>query len=163
MKLPMTTCSAGGIIAIASAISLMSIPASAAPALRIGVLSCDVSKGVGHILTRKETLNCTFRPDNGQPAQYSGMIDEYGLELGKVDQGHLVWSVAAVSGTSKPGSLAGKYGGLDAGASVGTGLDANVLIGGTGRSFTLQPLALDGETGVNIAAGILTVTLRAAN
>ncbi len=163
MKLHLTAFTLCGTAAIASTILSMSAPAHTAPSVRIGILSCDVSRGVGKILVRKETMNCTFRPDGGQPASYTGAIDEYGLELGKVDQGHLFWSVAAVSRAVGAGALAGKYTGADAGASVGVGLDANVLVGGTGRSFSLQPLVVDGETGINIAAGVLTVTLRQAD
>ena len=60
------------------------------------------------------------------------------------------------------GALAGHYAGVGADASVGAGLGANVLVGGTGRAFSLQPLSIEGETGLNIAAGVTTVTLTAA-
>jgi hypothetical protein len=145
-----------------SVIPLMSVPAWAGPSVDIGTLSCDVSKGVGMILTRKEAMDCVFRPDGGQPAHYTGTIDEYGLEIGNVEDGHLVWSVAVLSPEASNRSLAGKYVGADAGAAVGVGLGANVLVGGTGDSFSLQPLSLEGETGINIAAGVLAVTLQDA-
>jgi hypothetical protein len=129
---------------------------------KIGILSCDVSKGVGEILSRKQSLNCQFKPDGGQPENYAGSIDEYGIELGKVDQGHLIWAVASAMRGVPKGALAGKYVGVGAGASVGVGVGANALVGGNNRSFSLQPLSVDGQTGLNIATGVLQVTLTAA-
>ncbi len=129
---------------------------------RIGILSCDVSKGVGEILARKQSLNCQFRPDSGQVETYTGSVDEYGIEIGKVDQGHLIWGVASALRGVPQGALAGKYVGVGAGASLGVGGGANALVGGSNQSFSLQPLSVDGETGINIATGVIRVTLTAA-
>ena len=60
-------------------------------------------------------------------------------------------------------TLAGKYGGVDAAAAAGIGLGADVLVGGTGEAFSLQPLAVEGEPGIGIAAGAEQVELIAAN
>lgn len=130
---------------------------------RIGILSCDVSKGVGETLARKQSLNCQFRPDSGQSETYTGSIDEYGIEIGKVDQGHLIWGVASALRGVPQGALAGKYVGVGAGASLGVGVGANALVGGSNQSFSLQPLSVDGETGLNIATGVLRVTLTPAD
>ncbi len=59
-----------------------------------------------------------------------------------------------------PGSLAGNYGGVTAGATVGVGLGANVLVGGSNNSIALQPLSIEGNTGLNVAAGIADITLK---
>lgn len=148
-------------------LGMAALAATAAPShadlARIGILSCDVSKGVGEILTRKQSLNCQFRPDNGQAETYTGSIDEYGLEIGKVDQGHLIWGVASALRGVPQGALAGRYVGVGAGASLGVGGGANALVGGSNQSFSLQPISVDGETGVNIATGVLKVTLAPAN
>jgi hypothetical protein len=149
------------------ALALATVVASAVPSYadvaKIGILSCDVSKGVGEILARKQSLTCQFTPDGGQPETYVGNIDEYGLEIGKVDQGHLIWGVASAMRGVPQGALAGKYVGVGAGASLGVGVGANALVGGNNQSFSLQPLSVDGETGINIATGVVKVTLTAAN
>ena len=49
--------------------------------------------------------------------------------------------------------------GVTAGASVAIGASANGLIGGLGRSFTLQPISLEGTTGLNVAAGVAGMNL----
>jgi hypothetical protein len=46
-----------------------------------------------------------------------------------------------------PGAIQGTYSGVGAQATVGVGLGANVLVGGDGRSISLQPLSLEGQTG----------------
>ena len=134
--------------------------ASAQSSDRIGTLSCDVSKGIGMIVVEKQTLVCAFRPADGGPIDhYTGTIDQFGLELGGVTAGHLVWGIIAAARGVPAGALAGTYAGVGANASFGVGAGANILVGGTGRAFSLQPLSVQGQTGVNIAGGVTTVTL----
>jgi uncharacterized protein DUF992 len=151
------------IASLTSALALSALIASAATAQsggKVGTLSCDVSAGVGMILTQKQTLRCIFTPASGGPPDfYTGRIDEFGVALGAVQEGHLIWAVVAPSSGFPHGALAGTYAGVGAEATAGAGLGANALIGGTGRAFSLQPLSVEGQTGLNIAAGITTVTL----
>jgi hypothetical protein len=146
--------------AVLATCALTASPAPAQSNTQIGRLSCDVSAGVGMILTQKQTMQCVFIPTNGGPPEsYLGRIDEFGVALGAVGQGHLIWGVIAPSSGIPHGALAGTYAGVGAEASAGAGLGANVLIGGTGRAFSLQPLSVEGQLGLNIAGGITTVTL----
>jgi len=125
-----------------------------------GTLTCDVSAGMGMFLVQKQTMYCTFKPVNGGPPEtYLGRIDEFGVALGAVGQGQLVWGVLAPASGVARGALSGTYVGVGAQASAGAGLGANLLVGGTGRAFSLQPLSVEGQTGLNIAGGVTTVTL----
>ena len=140
--------------------ALATSPAAAQNATQVGRLSCDVSAGVGMILMQKQTMRCMFIPTNGgAPEPYLGRIDEYGVALGAVGQGHLIWGVLAPAAGLPHGALAGTYGGVGAEATAGVGVGANVLVGGTGRAFSLQPLSVEGQVGLNIAGGVTTVTL----
>ena len=95
---------------------------------RIGTLSCDVSAGIGFILIQKQSLACVFTPDGGGPSiRYKGQITEYGVALGAIDKGHLIWAVVAATRGIPPGALAGDYAGVGAEATAGAGLGANVL------------------------------------
>ena len=142
------------------ALGLVAAPAVAQTSTKAGILSCDVSAGVGLILVQKQTLRCIFTPASGAaPDVYSGRIDEYGVALGAVEQGHLVWGVLAPVEGVPHGALAGTYAGVGGEATAGVGLGANALIGGTGRAFSLQPVSIEGQVGVNVAGGITTVTL----
>lgn len=128
---------------------------------KAGMLSCDVSAGVGLLLVQKQSLRCVFTSHaGGPPDRYLGTISEYGVALGEVAAGHLVWGVlSSVAGGVPKGALAGTYAGVGAEASVGAGVGANVLVGGSGRAFSLQPLSVEGQVGINVAAGITAVTL----
>ena len=72
----------------------------------------------------------------------------------------IVWGVVAPSASLAPGSLAGNYAGATASAAVGAGLGANALIGGSNQQIALQPLSIEGQTGLNVAAGIASMALR---
>ena len=61
-----------------------------------------------------------------------------------------------------PGSLAGSYGGATAGATVGVGGAVNALVGGSNNTISLQPVSFQGNTGLNVAAGIASMTLAPA-
>ena len=57
------------------------------------------------------------------------------------------------------GDLAGNYGGVGANASVGVGFGGNFLVGGPENSYALQPISVQGQTGLNVAAGSPTSSL----
>ena len=135
-------------------------PGAADNTIKSGILDCDVSAGVGLIFTEKQTMNCKFTPLGGGPVDhYIGSIDEVGASIGATEGGVLVWSVLSAQQGVPAGALAGKYTGLSANASVGVGLGENVLIGGNNNSFMLQPTSYEGQVGLNVAAGVTTVTL----
>src|SRR5262245_4217803 len=147
---------AGTLLAITSI-----APVGAAEKLRTGILDCDVSAGVGLIFTEKQTMTCTYKPllGGGQTDRYTGKIEEVGLAFGATAEGILVWSVVSDQKGIPSGALAGRYEGLSADASVGLGLGENVLLGGSNKSFMLQPSSYEGQVGLNLAAGVTTVTL----
>lgn len=140
--------------------ALFAYPASA-QSTQVGTLSCDVNVGVGMILAQKQTMQCMFTSSKGGRAEpYYGRIEEVGVAIGEIGRGHLVWGVLAPAAGVPRGALAGTYVGLGAQATVGAGVGANVLVGGSGRAFSLQPLSIEGQTsGLNIAAGVTTLTL----
>lgn len=139
--------------------------ASAAEAeggVKLGTLSCHVSSGWGLIFGSSRDLNCTFQGQN-RVEHYTGSITKFGVDIGYQQSGVIIWTVVApTTGIDKPGMLAGTYGGGTAGASVGVGLGANALIGGMGGSIALQPLSIEGSTGLNVAAGIGGMTLKSS-
>jgi hypothetical protein len=125
-----------------------------------GTLNCDVSGGIGLIIGSQRQVNCLFTPSYpAPPEQYVGTITKVGLDLGVTGPGQLVWSVLQ-STTRRRGVLAGSYAGASAEVSALVGLGANVLVGGNDRSVALQPLSIQGQTGVNIAAGIAEIALQ---
>lgn len=103
-----------------------------------------------------------FTPSQPGPKEvYVGSITKFGLDLGATAGGEMVWAVYAPS-TRKFGALAGNYGGATAEATVGAGLGANVLVGGSDRTVALQPVSVQGQAGLNVAAGVADLQLRPA-
>ena len=60
------------------------------------------------------------------------------------------------------GALAGDYVGASAEATAAVGVGANVLVGGSEQTMTLQPLSVQGQTGLNLALGVSKFQLRSA-
>ena len=150
------------VLAVAAAVALP-IPASAqANRTKVGTLSCDISGGIGLIITSKKDLTCMFTPSQPGPREvYVGSITKFGLDLGATAGGEMVWAVFAPT-NRKFGALAGDYGGATAEATVGVGLGANVLVGGSDRTVALQPVSVQGQAGLNVAAGVAELRLRPA-
>ena len=67
-----------------------------------------------------------------------------GVDIGFTTGGVIVWSVFADT-NRYAGMLTGKYGGATAEVSVAAGLGANVLVAGSNRTVSLQPLSLQGQ------------------
>jgi hypothetical protein len=127
--------------------------------VNVGTLSCHVSSGWGLIFGSSRSLKCAFS-GRGPVENYDGNITRFGVDIGYQRSGVILWNVFAPSGNLNPGALAGRYGGVTAGAAVGVGLGANALVGGSGNHIGLQPLSIQGKTGLNVAAGIAGLTLR---
>ena len=147
-----------GVLSLAAGALALGSPAQA-QAVKAGVLTCNVSSGFGFIFGSSRSINCTFAPAGGAPQHYVGSIDKFGVDIGYTKGGVLVWTVLAPTTSPAPGSLNGSYGGATASATVGPGVGANVLVGGSGNSISLQPLSIEGNTGLNVAAGVAALTL----
>jgi Protein of unknown function (DUF992) len=151
----------GGKFAVVAALSAMVAGAAVAQErTQVGQLTCDISGGVGLVFGSQRTLNCTFTPSVGGSAEsYAGTLTKLGVDIGLTDRGAMVWLVYAP--TSRPaGALAGSYGGAAVEATVGAGVGANVLVGGSNRTVALQPVSLQGQSGLNLAAGVAGIDLR---
>ena len=130
--------------------------------VKVGYLSCHVASGWGIIFGSSRELDCTYTPAGGagaEPENYKGEINKFGADIGYLQSGVILWEVLAPSSTIGKGALAGHYSGATAGATVGMGAGANVLVGGMHSSISLQPVSIEGNTGLNVAAGVATINL----
>ena len=125
-----------------------------------GTLTCHGRGHIGLILGSRQHLNCVYAPQGGGLEQrYEARITRLGLDIGVKGASVLVWTVLGASSALPQGALAGRFAGVSANASVGAGVGANVLVGGNANSVFLQPLSVQGQTGLNVAAGITGLTL----
>lgn len=129
-----------------------------------GMLDCTVEGGVGMILGSSKKVTCSFRPADGRPTEiYYGTVNKFGLDVGVTGPAVMQWAVLApTSDPFGPGALAGNYVGASAEASAAIGGGANVLVGGSDQTVTLQPISVQAQTGVNLALGISSFSLQAA-
>ncbi len=144
---------------VMGALAAPAIAQKAAPA-KVGTLNCDISAGIGLIVASKKQVTCLFTPSNGSPKEvYVGSINKFGLDIGATTGGQMVWAVYAPTSV-QVGALTGSYVGATAEATVGAGLGANVLVGGSDRTISLQPISVQGQTGLNLAAGVADLQLQ---
>ena len=137
--------------AVAIAASAATFDAARA-ATRVGTLECNVGAGVGLIVTSDRSLNCLFRGNRGVE-HYVGSVRRFGLDVGVTGAGRLVWGVFADTRPGR-GALTGDYAGASGAISAGVGVGANALVGGSDHAFSLQPLSVEAQTGVNLALGV---------
>jgi hypothetical protein len=125
----------------------------------VGSLQCNVAGGMGFVFGSSKELNCVFARTDGIGEKYTGTIKRYGVDIGFTKESTIIWLVFA-PGKIDPGALAGGYVGATAQATVGGGVGANVLLGGSNKQITLQPVSVEGSVGLNVAAGLAEVELK---
>ena len=95
------------------------------------------------------------------PSQiYDGALNTIGIDVGAIGTGGLAWGVVASSSGVPAGALAGGYVGASGDVALGAGVGANVLIGGSQRSFALQPVSVEGSVAMNVTLGLSALQLR---
>ena len=151
---------ATGLLALAAGILAPGTPAQAQGGVRVGTLNCQVASGWGFVFGSSKGLRCSLTPGPGRPEFYAGTINKFGVDIGYTQGGVLVWGVLAPTANLAPGALSGNYVGATGSATVGVGAGANVLVGGSNRTISLQPVSIEGNTGLNVAAGIGAMNLR---
>ncbi len=148
------------LLGIATTAILTASQAQSQQGVQLGVLNCRGGASVGFVVGSVTNLGCvltgTGRPD--QP--YVATIRKVGLDLGITEETALSWAVFAPVNYSGPGDISGNYAGAQSSASLGVGVGANVLVGGSQNSIALQPLSLQGSVGLNVAAGLQSLELR---
>jgi hypothetical protein len=149
-----------GTLAVAAALA----PAASRAQLawpQVGTLKCSLNPSIGFIIAGHQTMECHFFPNSPDPPQaYDGAINTVGVDLGFTTGGALSWAVFAPTVGAPAGSLAGEYVGVSGDVGIGVGGGANVLMGGSGRTFALQPVSLEGSVGLNVSLGVSELKLR---
>ena len=106
--------------------------AQAASSVKVGVLTCDVDAGFGYLIGSDKALDCVFKPSKGGKTEhYSGSVKKLGIDVGYTS--HEV--------------------------TLGLGLGGNWLIGGSHKSFALQPWSIQGQVGLNYSLTWTDLTL----
>jgi hypothetical protein len=126
-----------------------------------GMLSCKLNPSVGFIIVGHQSMECRFVPSAAGPAQfYEGALNTVGIDIGVVGTGGLAWAVLAPTAGVPAGALAGTYVGASGDIALGAGVGANLLVGGSNRSFALQPLSVEGSVALDVTLGLSALQLR---
>lgn len=150
-------------LVLSAIVMFAAVPTASADRAKIGTLRCNLAPSVGLLVIERQRLSCTYTPDGPFPPEtYFGSFTTVGAAIGFNRGGRMVWGVLApVSGYYR-GALAGTYVGASADVSVGAGLGANALVGGSHRSIALQPLSVEANTGLDLTAGVSKLRLHFA-
>jgi hypothetical protein len=141
--------------------AVMAMPARAADmTVKTGYLTCHVAAGWGFIIGSSRDIRCTYSSKDHRTEHYTGSISKFGADIGYLESAVILWAVAAPTTDLGRGALAGHYAGASASVALGVGGGANVLLGGFKNSIALQPVSVEGQNGLNVAAGIGAMSLR---
>lgn len=148
-------------LAAVTATSLLaSAPVLAQAKVKAGTLTCTGGAGVGLVLGSKSSYSCRYDPVSGKYSEsYTASVTKIGLDIGITEKSVIVWAVLGSSDLPKR-ALVGSYVGASADVAVGIGAGANALVGGSNNSVVLQPLSVEGQTGLNLAVGVAELTIR---
>jgi len=128
--------------------------------VQVGILECRGGASIGFIVGSVTNLGCVLRAEGVPEDRYVATIRKVGLDLGITQETALAWGVFAPSVRLGPGALSGDYAGVQGSAALGVGAGGNVLVGGSNNTIALQPLSLQGQVGVSVAAGLESLELR---
>ena len=160
----MTSGLSAGFLSVGIALSLANAPTPGAVAqaakVVAGTLTCKGGASVGLVVGSQQNLDCKFNPaGKGRERAFKATITKVGLDIGFKSESVIIWTVLGSSDKVPSKVLIGSYGGVSAEASVAIGAGANALVGGSDKSVILQPLSVQGQTGLNLAVGVTGLTI----
>ncbi len=145
---------------LAVGLSLIALPAMAGEGhggLKIGVLSCKKVEGGYNLLIHSvSNVQCEFSSAAGKEMYKGESGVALGLNLEWNPAETILFTVLAGTGDVRIGqyALAGNYYGAKVSATVGVGTGVQALVGGGDNNISLQPLALEGSTGLGASGGL---------
>jgi hypothetical protein len=128
--------------------------------VQVGILECRGGASIGFIVGSVTNLGCVLRVEGMPEDRYIATIRKVGVDLGITQESALAWGVYAPVARLGIGDLSGNYAGAQGSASVGVGVGGNALVGGSNNSIALQPLSVQGQVGLSVAAGLESLELR---
>lgn len=142
--------------AAAALLSLFAAPAWAQSGPPTGRLSCSIGAGIGAIIKSQKPLDCRFRPRRGPTQHYTGVVRQFGLDLGSIRGTTMAWHVYGPYARAPLGALNGQYA---ASAPTGAGTGGSRLVGGEDGKVALQPRVVQTVRGFNVAVGVMQLEL----
>ncbi len=159
----------GIIVATGIGLALAATPpkVEAASVVNAGVLTCTQipGKSINLIIHSVSAVTCVFSNAAGKEYYRGETGMGLGIDLDWNTSKTISYAVLSAGSDVRIGthSLAGRYAGGKASVSLGIGTGVQVLVGGGNDSISLQPLAIEGSTGIGAAVGLGYLYLEASN
>ncbi|MDQ6986305.1 MAG: DUF992 domain-containing protein [Mariprofundaceae bacterium] len=153
-----------GLLAVMLPLQLSAAPAETSAGTKIGKLQCQTiaGSGVNLIIHSTAQVKCEFTSTAGETEHYKGETGvALGVDLTYKKESSFTFVVLAADFKKGAYKFSGKYFGAGADATVGLGLGAGVLIGGSKKSVSLQPLGISATKGVGVSGGLTYLYLEA--
>jgi hypothetical protein len=128
--------------------------------VQVGILECRGGASIGFVVGSVTNLGCVLRVEGMPEDRYVATIRKVGVDVGITQESALAWGVYAPVARLGPGDLSGNYAGAQGSAAVGVGVGGNALVGGSNNSIALQPVSVQGQVGLSVAAGLESLELR---
>jgi hypothetical protein len=149
------------VIALGATLAAASTSALAQSRVEAGMLQCQGTTS-SFVVGSVTELRCNFRSANGRVEPYVASIRRVGVDIALPANVAVAWGVFAPTANVGPGGLRGSYAGASASATAVVGVGANALVGGSNNTIALQPVSVQGQTGLGVAAGVAGMELRPA-
>lgn len=148
-------------VAAGAAAGALALASPGHAAVQLGTLNCTIGSGPGYLIASSRPVACTYSGPAG-PEYYTGSMAKLGMDIGWLRGGRMIWDVVTPTAAAAPerGMLSGNYAGVTGSASIGVGGGASLLVGGSGQAFTLQPVSIEALSGVDLAGGLESLSLR---
>ena len=127
--------------------------------IELGVMTCNIEGGWGWIVGSQKGMDCVFVSKDGIITEYEGKVTRIGVDVGYVAAKTLVWAVVAASNGDTEHPLAGTYVGAGVEGSLMAGAGVNALVGGFDTTIALQPINVQAQTGMNLAATVQAIVI----
>lgn len=124
-----------------------------------GRLSCSIGTALGASIKSQRPLDCRFRPRRGPTQHYTGIVRQFGLDLGTIRGTTMAWHVYGPYARAPLGALNGRYA---ASSPPGAGTGGSALVGGEEDKVTLRPRVVQTTRGFNVAVGVTQFELTLA-
>ena len=151
-------------IVILTIAALVPSHANAQARLQAGVLVCAGDGDWSTTINSNKRFQCTFSSTNGEVrGKYSAEIQDFSAAVGKSGNTVLMWLVFGprekIGENYEPGRLEGTYIAAGVDSPKDMEFSADTLVGMGPRSFALQPISVQVQTGLSIATGVNTLVL----
>ena len=125
----------------------------------MGTLTCSLSASIGLVVGSQRNVSCLFRGTSGEPDEpYTGTMTRVGLDVG-LTTGSVIFGRCSRTRTATKGCSPAPIPGRRQKCPLPLVSAPTSSSAGSNRTLALQPLSVQGQIGLDIAAGVGSLDL----